>query len=233
MTIKRFAALAFTLLLPLAAQAFDCLPRPWSIWPDETWRRVDTPAGSAYAWWCELPQAPGATTISWRRQIFVVLAKHRDLVKWGAASARALAASDVMAAANAELAAAQVTPPPGTLDEYEGLRLAYLACSELAKPPYPAVFNAPLPADWCDAAPVPPAVPVPNPPPPTQYVVSATQAFPLRADGTRSITPWPSAPTPGEPCDCAVQVIQFGSRFCKVPRLTTNSTTVVAGCRVK
>ena len=137
----------------------------------------------------------------------------------------------MLAAANAELDAAKVVPAAGTLDEYEGKRLSYLACLELAKPPYPAVFTVPLPANWCGTAPVPPVNP--PPPPPTPYVVSVTQAFPLRPDGTRSITLWPQPAIVGEPADGSIKVLQFGATFCKVPRLSTAQTTVVAGCRVK
>lgn len=225
--------LILALLLPIAANAFDCLPRPWSIWPDETWRRVDTPAGSAAAWWCEMPLAPGATAVTWKPQSKAVLTRYKDIAKWGAASARALAASDVLSAANAEMFAAEIKPLPGSLDEYEFKRLHHLACLELAKPPYPAVFDVPLPANWCGVAPVPPAVPVPNPVPVPVYVVAVTQAFPLRADGTRSITLWPQPAIVGEPADGTIRVLQFGATFCKVPRLSTAQTTVVAGCRVK
>ena len=69
----------------------------------------------------------------------------------------------------------------------------------------------------------------PPPTPSTAYVVTGSQAFPLKADGSRSITPWPQAPTKGQACDCASKVVQYGVTFCRVPSLSA-AQTVVAGC---
>lgn len=65
------------------------------------------------------------------------------------------------------------------------------------------------------------------------YVVTGRQAFALKADGTRSTTPYPTAPTFGATCDCATKFMQYGALFCKVPDLSTAQTTVVAGCSLK
>lgn len=66
-----------------------------------------------------------------------------------------------------------------------------------------------------------------------QWVVTGSLAFPLKADGTRSITAWPLPPIKGEACDCAIKKIsQYGATFCAVPRLSTQQV-IVAGCGVK
>lgn len=66
-----------------------------------------------------------------------------------------------------------------------------------------------------------------------QWVVTGAQAFPLKADGTRSITVWPQPPIKGEACDCATKKIsQYGATFCTVPRLSSQQV-IVAGCGVK
>jgi hypothetical protein len=65
------------------------------------------------------------------------------------------------------------------------------------------------------------------------YVVTGAQAFVLKADGTRSTSPYPTAPTKGATCDCTTKLVQYGATFCKVPNLSTAQTTVVAGCSLK
>lgn len=227
--MKRLLCL-LSLLIPLAASAWDCVPAPQIPLLNnapETLRMVQTPAGKAYSWWCLVKNAAGADVF--KVQVFVVLNKYVDLNKWGAASVRALSASDVLATANSEILAAQVVPQAGSMDEYEAKRLSYLGCLGLAVEVQ--TFTAPINATFCGTAPVPPTAP--PPPPPTQYVVSVTQAFPLKADGTRSITLWPQPAIVGEPADGSIKILQFGATFCKVPRLSTAATTVVAGCRVK
>jgi len=66
-----------------------------------------------------------------------------------------------------------------------------------------------------------------------QWVVTGSLAFPLKADGTRSITAWPQPPIKGEACDCATKKIsQYGATFCAVPRLSPQQV-IVAGCGVR
>ena len=66
-----------------------------------------------------------------------------------------------------------------------------------------------------------------------QWIVTGALAFPLKADGTRSITAWPVPPIKGEACDCATKKIsQYGATFCAVPRLSAQQV-IVAGCGVK
>lgn len=66
-----------------------------------------------------------------------------------------------------------------------------------------------------------------------QWIVTGSQAFPLKADGTRSINTWPVPPIKGEACDCATKKIsQYGATFCAVPRLSAQQV-IVAGCGVK
>jgi hypothetical protein len=219
-TLRIVLAALLVLCQASAHAAWDCLP-------SVPVRSAATPAGDAWAWWCQIAPAADGTPL-WRRNTFVVLAKHRDPVRYFQASLRVVAAADPVAQANAEITAAMVTPPAGSVDEYEVQRLAWLACGEAIKEPWPAAF---APAPTCGAAPVPPANP--TPPAPTAYVVSVAQAFGLKPDGTRSTTRWPASPALGEPCDCAVQVLQFGARFCRVPSLSTPAQTVVAACVAK
>lgn len=84
-----------------------------------------------------------------------------------------------------------------------------------------------FPPDYCGIE------PTAGPPPGPSYIVSASQAFPLNADGTRSIAAWAVAPVKGEPCDCSPGniIMQYGARFCRVPSLSA-TRTVVAGCSV-
>lgn len=66
-----------------------------------------------------------------------------------------------------------------------------------------------------------------------QWIVTGALAFPLKADGTRSITAWPQPPIKGEACDCATKKIsQYGATFCAVPRLSSQQV-IVAGCGVR
>ena len=66
-----------------------------------------------------------------------------------------------------------------------------------------------------------------------QWIVTGAQAYPLKADGTRSITAWPQPPIKGEACNCATKKIsQYGATFCAVPRLSSQQV-IVAGCGVK
>ena len=66
-----------------------------------------------------------------------------------------------------------------------------------------------------------------------QWVVTGALAFPLKADGTRSITAWPQPPIKGEACDCVIKKIsQYGATFCSVPRLSSQQV-IVAGCGVR
>ncbi len=62
------------------------------------------------------------------------------------------------------------------------------------------------------------------------YAVSSTAAYPVDAAGKRSITRWPQPAVLGEACDCA----RWSSApFCAVPRLSTPSQIVAAGCTRK
>ena len=226
--------LLLCLLLPWPVHAaWDCLPSvplPASIAFHDSARITPSPAGAVtpgrvVSWWCYVPD-PATNTAKWQANHFVVLDKNVDLAKWGMVSARVLAAPDVVAAANTEMLAAQVIPAAGSIDEYETKRLFYLGCLRLVAEP-PEVLNPVLTPAFCGAEPAPPAATT------TVYVVSVTQAFPLKADGTRSITLWPQPAIVGEPADGNVKILQFGATFCRVPRLSTATTTVVAGCRIK
>lgn len=215
------ALLASLCLFGAARAAWDCLPSALPV------RSATTPYGNAYAWWCKTSTDAATGVSQWRINYAGVPNQCRDAAKFAAAAARVVAAADPVAAANAELAtaAASCTPAPGSADEYEVKRLAWLACGEAIKPPLPATFAT---APTCGDAPV---LPPPVTPPAAQYIVSGLVAYPLRADGTRSITAWPQAPVAGEAADAPM--FSFGVRFCRVPRLSTAAQTVVAGCKVK
>lgn len=126
----------------------------------------------------------------------------------------------------AALSAFSVKPAVGSQDEFDYRTLRYAGCQAMAAAP-------PGPQGWtpgmepkCTA----PTAPVPVPPPVAIYVVTGSQAFPLNADGSRSIVPIAVPPTKGSPCDCAARtILQFGARFCAVtiPGITQ---PVVAGC---
>jgi hypothetical protein len=228
-----------------AAQAHDCDPLATNagVQVGTARRTVSTAAGTADVWWCSYTNASTpAGMVNWRMQRIVDLAECRSLATLAAGAARVVA-SPTYATFVAELRAAMdaCIVQEATARHYEVQRLAWLGCRELvANPPagtsptWLKPADAPatwVPADWCGAAPVAPA---PPPPPPGVYAVNATAAFPLRADGTRSLTRWPAPATVGEPCDCAVQIPNpFGGRYCKVPRLSTTAQTVVAGCTAK
>lgn len=228
-TIILTALLALASPAPALA-AWACLPSPpmpLVSWTDMA-RVIKEPTGNyVVSWWCPVT-VDGVAKL--RVEQFIVLGKYVDLPKFGAATARVLSAPDSLAAAIGELDAAKVIPAPGSMEMYDAMRLQYLGCLGLVQSTPADTFLAPLPANFCGAEPVPPP---PPPPPTTQYTVTVTVAYPLKADGTRSITRWPVPAIVGEPADGSVQILQFGARFCKVPRLSTATQTVVAGCVVK
>jgi hypothetical protein len=86
----------------------------------------------------------------------IVLDKYKDLAKLAAAAMRVATATDSRVQLDAEIKAATVIPAAGSMDEYQFRLLRYNVCLELAKPPYTVPIYA-LPADYCGAAPVPPA----------------------------------------------------------------------------
>lgn len=220
------AALIALLSSPSLA-AWACLPTPPMPLVSRTdmARVIKEPAGNyVVSWWCDVTVAGGSPRI--RVEQLIVLGKYVDLPKFGAATARVMAAQDSLAAAIAELDAAKVNPAPGSQEMYDAMRLQRLGCLGLVQSTPPTMFLAPLPADFCGAEPVPP------PPPTVQYVVTGLVAYPLTATGTKSNTPWPTPPIAGEPCDASVFVTSFNIKFYRVPRLSTTQT-VVAGCGVK
>jgi len=199
------AKVILTTLLALcsasAHAAWDCLPTA-------PVRSAVTPAGDAWAWWCPIAPAADGTPM-WRRNTFVVLAKHRDPVRYFQASLRVVAAADPVAQANAEITATMVKPPAGSVDEYEVQRLAWLACGEAIKEPWPAVFE---PAPACGTA---PAAPV------ARWVV-AKAALNANPPGTRPAFPWAAGvrstvsngrATQDTPCDPAVGRLEGATAY--------------------
>lgn len=239
--MKKIPAFALLCLLALPAHAHDCDP-PASACVGTAARTVSTPAGDSTVRWLQYttPTTPPGM-VNWHAYRPVDLIECRWTAAKIAEAAGRVALALTYAAFKAEIKAAEdaCVVQPGTQREYEFLRLRWLGCRELANNPPPGApadwlkpASAPagwVPTDWCGAAPVSPA---PPPPPPGVYVVTSTAAYPLNADGTRSITRWPQPAVLGEPCDAAVSVLSFGVRFYRIPRLST-SQTVVAGCAVK
>jgi hypothetical protein len=229
-------AILLLALTAMPAHAHDC--NPLAVDSDGVQigtaaKTLATPAGKVDYYWCAYQNkdtAPGK--MNWRMQRIVRLPAWYSPTAILAAAGRIVAAGGSMASVEAELRAGNRTVQPGTRDFAEYERLRWLACLQLVNAP-PAVFDTPMtPAD-CGPEPAPWVPPPPPPPPAGVYAVSGAQAFPLRSDGTRSLTAWAERPTAGEPCDCAVQILQFGARYCKVPRLSTAAQTVVAGCTLK
>jgi hypothetical protein len=239
----RILIAALAMLGAARALAHDCDPKEAAatgLQIGTPMRTVTTSAGEADVWWCQftLPTTP-AGMVQWRTQYIVRLAAWKDTAKVVAAAGRVVAASDSIAQLKAEFRAGWITVTPGTMEHYEVLRLRWVGCRNLVANPPPGTppnwlkpADAPsawVPTDWCGPAPVPPVIT----PPAGNYAVTLAQAYPLRADGTRSTTQWSIKPTTGEPCDCSVSLTQFTVRYCKVPRLSTAAQTVVAACAAK
>jgi hypothetical protein len=209
---------------------------------------VERTYGKAYVWWIPLPPRTGdlQNKTYWQPCIWPVHADDEDKTKFAAAVARVAAVTaigkDPKATIDQELAAAKVLLEPGSLKQFHYKSLFFGGCMALqARPAWPKdVTFDPKPADypadkrwvtdpdWCGPEPVPPVITTP----PGVYLATSTAAYPLNADGTRSITRWPQPAVIGETCDASVSVVSFGVRFYRIPRLSTTQT-VVAGCAVK
>ena len=129
-----------------------------------------------------------------------------------AAAASAAVSPDPLGVLNSFMIACQAEPAASTPDGD-----AYVAVIRAARAKTDALWNLDHPVT----------------PPTIQWWVTSTTAYPLNADGTRSITAWPAKAQIHEPCDCATKVLQFGATFCKVPTLTTPAQVVVAGCGIQ
>lgn len=214
---------------------------PWGKGSD--YHYVETDKASGRFVWCK--QADGGWNIhTWQYWVHDAKpanswnandAEKRVKKKAQAATSGVVSLADAASAAiEAEFAAARVAP--NEMQRYERARLKYKACLEMTAKPYPVIPPggfADLPANWCDG--FKPG----DPPPPeaTVYVVTGTAAYPLKADGTRSITPIPEKPVLGSTCNCAQkQILTLVSgvevRYCAVtiPNVTQ---LVVAGCKAK
>ena len=123
-----------------------------------------------------------------------------------AAAASAALSPDPLGVVNTFLTACQAEPTASPD------RDNYVAAIKAARAKTNAMWDADHPA------------PVPG------YWVTSLTAYPLNADGTRSIVAWPTKAVLHEPCDCSIKVVQFGASFCKIPSLTTPAQVVVAGC---
>lgn len=229
--MRLILALALALIAPLAA-AYDCLPTTVATPLATGTATVDvtTPAGTASAWWCLVPITAADVEVSkveYAPQFFVVLNKYRSATQFAAAAARIGAASDPVAQARIEVAAATMVPAPGSQDAYDFAVLRRNACIALATKPYLVATLDDLPADYCGAAPVPP---VTQPPPTTVWRTPATGRYTLyNTAGGKLTGVAPGAATPNAQCDgTAPQVLSGTSVY--LP-LLGGSPTVVTLCK--
>ena len=127
----------------------------------------------------------------------------------------AMRSSDRLSALRAAIQSYQTAPLANEIEDFRFALASATVAMQAVKPP----------------GSTPPPTPTPTP---GTYIVTGSQAFPLKPDGTRSTTPIATAPTKGETCDCsgANRILQFGATFCKVPSLST-AQTIVAGCSLK
>jgi len=236
---KMMAAAAAFLAMAGAAAAQDfCLPK-------STWAPIDLQGGVLMegrdnqvkgdwsAIWCPTTELDpsGSGRVVWRLRTFAVLDKYKsvDASTLAALTAQVLSAPNPGAAIREMLAARSIIPPAGTQDRFDWETLLFQACTQGVALP-PGAGPTQVLKNTCKAPdPVPPTAPAP-----AIYMVTSTQAFPLKADGTRSISPIAAKPTRGEICDCTGvnRIVQYGATFCKVPSLSTTQT-IVAGCSLK
>lgn len=143
-----------------ARAAFDCAPRT-ALTPAASgtaYIQVTTPAGRAWGYWCPLPQSAStpAGKMVWAPQWQIVLNKFSTAPDPLSVATGIASAPDLVAAISAAASAAAVTPAVGSQDEYQYKLLKFNVCTALATPPYLAPLD-PLPANYCGAAPMPPA----------------------------------------------------------------------------
>lgn len=153
--MRQILLLALALLCAPAQAQFACLPftvfTPTAVGSESI--AVETTAAEAEAWWCPT-FVDGATR--YRINTRWALKKYKASYDWSGSFARVKAAPDLLAALNAELAANKVTPPVGSMDEYEVKLVRHRACLALTTPPY--LIPVPeIPAGFCGPVPTPPA----------------------------------------------------------------------------
>ncbi len=238
---RRVLLLLVLLLAPLAAQAFTYVrPLPREFTTNEhcqPYQTYTTAAAEIRVSWCHTDDVAPAGQWMWRPYVWQACLKAKcnsappGFSVWNAVD-QIKNATDQVAALKALAAQLRIPVAAGSAEETE-LRIVWSrACKAMTTPPYP---GAP-PQGWTPGFTFAPDVCPPEPAPPaptvTQYVTTSTAAYPLNADGTRSITRWPQPAIVGEACDGAVSVLSFGTRFYRIPRLSMTQT-VVAGCVVK
>ena len=223
--MKRIAAATLLALCSIAAQAFDCLPSTAAtpLATGTATRTVSTAAGAGDAWWCLLPirESTPAGKVEYRANFFVVLNKYRSATAFAAAAARVAAAAEPFAAVRNEVAAATVTPAPGSRDEYDFNLLHYRACLALTTPPLLAPID-PLPSDWCGVEPVPPE-PIAG-----VWTTPAAGTFTLyTAAGGKltGIVAGRKAPA-GVTCDCTTPVLSGSSTYCALANAAASEVTL-------
>jgi hypothetical protein len=216
------------------APSFRCMPKELG-GTGSAFRWVLTAQGECEVWWCQTPAPAGASapagTTWWnidRRCALHAYVAANALDPMHIVRSVSAHASGALTGAN-EAAASMSVKPANAAESYDYALLRYSACQEAVKPPA-MVPNQVVAPDFCGPAPVPPPPPPPPPAPTVRYIVTGAQAFPLRADGSRSTTPIAQRPVLGSPCDCvAKEIIQYGARFCAVT-IPAVTQLVVAGC---
>jgi hypothetical protein len=147
-------------LLASSAHAHDCDPLAVSggVQIGTKSVTIKTDKGSVDAWWCMFTNKdtpPGK--VQWRAQYIVDLAECHDAALLAAALGRiALAPSYATVEAEIRAASKSCVVQPGAQRHYDVLRLQWLGCKEIVKPPLVPNFDTPLAADWCGAEPVMP-----------------------------------------------------------------------------
>jgi len=240
--MKRLLVLALLLIAPLA-HAFDCLPKT-VITPNASGtvlRYAQADTGIWVNWWCPVPPTgtQDPTKTWWRQQAWAALTKYQAANPNPISALTTIAsAADPVGALTAADKASAVVPAAGSVDEYNYKTLLWSACQALITAPVDLPNPDPISPTYCGTQPV-------QPPPGTTdtvYIVSTNGSLPTRqafaatqnADGSwaRSITSTGNA-TVGSTCDCqAIQILQFGARFCKVA-VPGATTPMVAGCAAK
>lgn len=241
--MKRFLAILLLLVAPLAHATFDCIPKT-TITPNASGtqlRYAQADTGVWINWWCVVPPKAGQdpTKTWWRQQAWAALTKYQASNPNPISTLYSIAtAADPILALNAADTASTVVPVVGSIDEYNYKTLIWSACKALVTAPLDIPNPDPIDPNYCGAQPV-------APPPGTitpVYVVTPSGTSTIRQafiaiqnpDGswTRSISSTGNA-TVGATCDCtAIQILQFGARYCKVD-VPGATTPMVTACTLK
>jgi hypothetical protein len=226
--------------IPFNGGAWPCRPRyaanPNEVNAGEVVIEWGLP-GIAVGWLCRVkpPIGNDPAQAYWQHHIWTSL--FRFAASDWQAEARAITSADDPWAEGTARKRLVTTSEPKAVCEFAMLRRS--VCRKLYTPPFAGVqlaMDAATAAtfrdNYCGPARDCAAIVVP-----VAYVVTGAQAFPLKADGTRSITPIAQAPVKGSTCACAtkeliVTVSGVVVRYCAVA-IENVTQLVVASCSAK